>query len=591
MNTTKRTIQIYLQHAWRYKVYFIGMLVAVPVATISFRLLPPLIAAGILERLSNGDFIKGNVWESFGQDILLYATSVLIGGILMWRTVIYIIWKHEGYVLRDLYRTMFDKYMNLSASFHADNFGGSLVSRTNKFTTAYVRLADAFIFQFYGLVISVIFVSIALFPKSPLFVMGLLTCTALFITITIKLSKRIRELGAIEANAQNTVTGYLADGITNIMAIKSFASKNYETKRFEAATEKSRQKTIDLMWGSLKFQLFASTVTSSLLVIAVVIAVFAVTVYGADAATIFLMFTYAAFIGDQLWEFGSSTLRNYNRSMGDAHEAVVTLDTPLSVKDPQNPQSLLVKSGTITFDNVIFDHSDDTENPLFAGLNLDIKDGEKIGLVGRSGGGKTTITKLLLRFMDIDSGHILIDGQDIAKVTQADLRQTITYVPQEPLLFHRSLSENIRYGKQNATEKEMIKVSKMAHAHEFIKDLPKAYDTLVGERGVKLSGGQRQRVAIARAMLKNAPILILDEATSALDSESEVLIQDALWKLMEGKTAIVIAHRLSTIQKMDRIIVLDDGKIVEEGSHKELLKRNGTYAKLWSHQSGGFIEE
>jgi ATP-binding cassette subfamily B protein len=192
--------------------------------------------------------------------------------------------------------------------------------------------------------------------------------------------------------------------------------------------------------------------------------------------------------------------------------------------------------------------------------------------------------------MDIDSGTILIDGQDITHISQRSLRKHIAYVPQDPLLFHRSLMENIRYGRPEAADKEVVAVAKLAHADEFIRSLPKGYDTLVGERGVKLSGGQRQRVAIARAMLKNAPILVLDEATSALDSESEVLIQDALWKLMEGRTAIVIAHRLSTIQKMDRIIVMEDGKIVEQGSHKELLRKDGTYARLWAHQSGGFID-
>jgi ATP-binding cassette subfamily B protein len=222
---------------------------------------------------------------------------------------------------------------------------------------------------------------------------------------------------------------------------------------------------------------------------------------------------------------------------------------------------------------------------------LRIKPGEKVGLVGPSGGGKTSLTGLLMRFMDVQEGKILIDGQDIANIRQADLRQRISYVPQEPLLFHRSLRENIRYGQLDASDKVIEGVAKLAHAHEFITQLPQGYNTLVGERGVKLSGGQRQRVAIARALLKNAPILVLDEATSALDSESELLIQDALWKLMENRTAIVIAHRLSTIQKMDRILVLEDGEIVEEGSHKELLSIDGTYARLWAHQSGGFIQD
>ncbi len=211
--------------------------------------------------------------------------------------------------------------------------------------------------------------------------------------------------------------------------------------------------------------------------------------------------------------------------------------------------------------------------------------------MGHSGSGKTTFTRLLLRFSDIDSGTISIDGQNIAYLTQDDLRRHIAYVPQEPILFHRTLAENIAYGQVDASQQEIEAVAQLAHAHDFIANLPDGYDTLVGERGVKLSGGQRQRVAIARAMLKNAPILVLDEATSSLDSESEALIQSALWRLMEGRTAIVVAHRLSTIQKMDRIVVLDEGKIIEQGTHQELLHTKGAYAKLWAHQSGGFIEE
>ncbi|HPD99403.1 MAG TPA: ATP-binding cassette domain-containing protein, partial [Candidatus Saccharibacteria bacterium] len=227
--------------------------------------------------------------------------------------------------------------------------------------------------------------------------------------------------------------------------------------------------------------------------------------------------------------------------------------------------------------------------PLFTDFNVSMKAGQKVGLVGPSGGGKSTITKLLLRMMDVTSGEISIDGQNITDVAQDELRNVIAYVPQEPILFHRTLKENIAYGHPQATQQQIIAAAKAAHADEFIALLPKGYDTLVGERGVKLSGGQRQRVAIARAMLKNAPILLLDEATSALDSDNEQLIQKALWSLMNNRTAIVIAHRLSTIQKMDRILVIDNGIIIEDGTHETLLQQNGLYASLWAHQSGGFV--
>jgi ATP-binding cassette subfamily B protein len=263
------------------------------------------------------------------------------------------------------------------------------------------------------------------------------------------------------------------------------------------------------------------------------------------------------------------------------------------VQDKPITQPSHISAGAITFSGVSFQYHDagSSSEQLLENFSLQIAAGEKIGLVGPSGGGKTTITRLLLRFMDIQGGAIVIDGQDIRDIKQRDLRQAISYVPQEPLLFHRSIKDNIRYGKPGATNAEVIAAAEKSFAHEFITTLPQGYDTLVGERGVKLSGGQRQRVAIARAMLKDAPILVLDEATSALDSASERVIQKALWELMNHKTAVVIAHRLSTIQKMDRILVLDEGAIVEQGTHASLLAQGGLYAQLWSHQSGGFIQE
>jgi ATP-binding cassette subfamily B protein len=300
--------------------------------------------------------------------------------------------------------------------------------------------------------------------------------------------------------------------------------------------------------------------------------------------------SYTTTIVDQLFQFSNNALRNYNRSIGDASQMIATLAEPPAVTDPSGPESAKIKTGDIAFQNVVFKH-DGSDDAIFDKLSLRIRHGEKIGLVGHSGSGKTTFTRLLLRFSDIDDGEILIDGQNIARITQDDLHKVIAYVPQEPLLFHRSIQENIAYGDSEASDAAVKLAAKRANADEFITSLPDGYDTLVGERGVKLSGGQRQRIAIARAMLKDAPILVLDEATSALDSESEVLIQDALWKLMEGRTAIIIAHRLSTIQHMDRIIVLDEGRIAEEGSHKKLIKAGGTYARLWAHQSGGFIDD
>ena len=307
------------------------------------------------------------------------------------------------------------------------------------------------------------------------------------------------------------------------------------------------------------------------------------------ASSIIVVFAYYTLVTRFMWEF-NGIYRRLETALADASQFTeLILDEPL-IKDPDLPTQNQVRKGNIVFEKVTFSY-ENNDNELFKDFNLTIKSGEKIGLIGRSGGGKTSITKLLLRFIDIESGALKIDEIKINKMTQKDLRSLIAYVPQDPVMFHRTIAENIAYGKPNSTKEEMVEAAKKAHAHEFIKDLSIGYDTLVGERGVKLSGGQRQRVAIARAILRNAPILLLDEATSALDSESEVLIQDALKKLMKNRTAIVIAHRLSTVQNMDRIIVLEKGQIIEEGNHKELISKNGTYAKLWSHQSGGFLDD
>jgi ATP-binding cassette subfamily B protein len=302
-------------------------------------------------------------------------------------------------------------------------------------------------------------------------------------------------------------------------------------------------------------------------------------------------FTFTLNLSNRLFQV-NLMLRNIEDAFLQASPMTEIIMESPEILDAPDASALKVTKGAINLTDLSFNYEDfGTGQQVFEKLNLQIAPGEKIGLVGPSGGGKSTLTRLLLRFDDLSAGSITIDGQNIASVTQSSLRKSIAYVPQEPLLFHRTVAENIAYGKPGATSKNVAAAAHSAHADDFIKNLNKGYDTIVGERGVKLSGGQRQRIAIARAILKNAPILVLDEATSALDSESEVYIQDALWKLMKDRTAIVIAHRLSTIQKMDRIVVLEDGKITEQGTHKQLLKNKGTYAKLWGHQSGGFIEE
>lgn len=290
----------------------------------------------------------------------------------------------------------------------------------------------------------------------------------------------------------------------------------------------------------------------------------------------------------RVWDFGKVIRRIYER-LAEAEEMTEILKTPHEITDIVGVSDLVVEKGKIEFNGVVFNYG--RKRKLIDKFDLVINPNERVALIGPSGAGKTTIVKLLLRMYDIKDGQIMIDGQDISKITQESLWKNISLVPQDPILFHRTLMENIRYGKQDATDVEVIEAAKLAHCHEFISKLEKGYDTYVGERGIKLSGGERQRVAIARAILRNAPILIMDEATSSLDSESESYIQDALQDLMKNKTVIVIAHRLSTIKNSDRIIVVDKGKIAEEGSHQDLIgKDKGIYKKLWEMQVCGFIQ-
>ena len=587
-NLTKKTIWYAWRHATRYPWLLWPMAITIPGSVLLGEFARPYITAQILQRLSTGHYDHVHWWASFGPQLVLFAAISIFYGMVGWRLTLWFLWRLELKVVRDISQEVFTHLMDMSPSFHANRFGGSLVSQTNKLTGSYIRLIDPTVFTLIPLVITIIATGVILAPRAPLYVVVILILAAVYLLGTIYFSRPVRQANAKEAAAESRRTGYLADSITNVFAIKTFAASKYEQERFWKVNNEVRQAGLRSMITTIKRENYAGLITQAFVVSALVIAVVAVTVWKAEIATVFLMVSYTASLTDRLWSF-QNVLRQFNRAFGDAQDMIEILQIKPGIQDPSDPEPSRMAKGAINFERVTFTHGGEDE-ALFEDFNLDIKPGERIGLVGHSGSGKTTLTRLLLRFSDLDSGRIAIDGQDITRVTQDDLRRAISYVPQEPLLFHRTLAENIAYGKPDASQEEINRAARRANAAEFIDRLPHGYDTLVGERGIKLSGGQRQRIAIARAMLKDAPILVLDEATSALDSESEKLIQDALWRLMEGRTAIVIAHRLSTIQRMDRIVVLDQGAIVEQGSHAELLARGGTYAKLWSHQSGGFID-
>lgn len=587
-STTKQTIQLYWRHVWRYPRLVIGLLLSLPFTVLVNQFLPPLILANVLDRLARHDYQTHQVWTSFGPSLIAYGV-LIVAGTITWRIVDYFAWRLEENVQQNLARQVYNHLLSQSANFHANSFSGSLVSQTNKLLSGYVRVADTTNFQVTPLVAGLAFTVIFLAKRAPLFVVLFLLASVIYILTAIYISGRVRKIAAIHSAAESSQTGYLADSLTNVMAIKSFAGSDYERRQFDKITGHTRQMLINVATKTQRQMLAYSSLSSSVQILAFVVAVISIVSYGANIATVFLVLTYTASTAEQLFTFSNNALRNYSRAFGDASDMTKILQLQPEIQDPAEPEPVRIKDGAIDFKKVSFTH-DGNNDALFNGLDLQVAAGQKVGLVGHSGSGKTTFTRLLLRFSDIDSGEILLDGQNIANITQDDLHRAIAYVPQEPIMFHRSLYDNIRYGQFDASREAVLKAAKDAHADDFIKDLPDGYDTLVGERGIKLSGGQRQRIAIARAMLKNAPILLLDEATSALDSENEELIQDALWKLMKGRTAIVIAHRLSTIQKMDNIIVMNNGAIAEQGSHSQLVRAKGIYAGLWARQSGGFLE-
>ncbi len=496
---------------------------------------------------------------------------------------------YEPRVMANLKQQSYDHLMQHSYSFFINNFAGSLVQKVNRFAKAFERITDNLVWNLLPLFVRILAIVFVLFFINKWIDLILIIWIIVFLSFNIGFSRWKLKYNIKEAEVDSKATGYLSDTISNQNSIQLFNGFHFESKGYKKVTDEQAA-TTKLSWnldavieGGQAFLSF---------IIEFALFYYAIKYWQQGLITIgvfVLLQAYVLNIIGQLWGF-TRLVRDMYQGYADAKEMVEILLLSHEIKDIPEAKELKVDSGEIEFDRLTFAFNETRK--VLDDINLIITPGEKVALVGPSGAGKTTFVRLLLRLYSPTSGKILIDDQDIAKATQESLRKNISMVPQDPILFHRTLADNIAYGKRDATKEQIERAAELAHCDEFIKDLPYGLETFVGERGIKLSGGERQRVAIARAILKNAPILVLDEATSSLDSNSEMLIQDALNNLMKDKTVIVIAHRLSTIQKMDRIIVVDGGKIIEQGSHNDLLaKEDSLYKKLWTLQAGGFLKE
>ncbi|MGY5748740.1 ABC transporter ATP-binding protein [Vibrio antiquarius] len=544
------------------------------------------------------DWLSTSNPETFLQDnkadLIFYGTLLLV--VMPILVIVYSLLVHQ--TLLGNYpmsiRWLAHRYLlNQSLNFYQDDFAGRVATKVMQTSLAVretvMKAMDVFVY------VTVYFTSmiIMLATADWRLMIPMIVWLLAYIAIQIYFVPKLKDVASAQADARSTMTGRIVDSYTNIQTVKLFSHSQRETQYAEQGMKGFLNTVYRQMRLVTGFDV-AVEISNYILVFSVA----ALSIYlwldsaisvGAIAIAVSLALRVNGMSMWIMWEVGALF-----ENMGTVVDGMKTLSKPIDIKDKPGAKDLVVTEGGIHFDNVSFHYGEN--KGVISHLDLNIKPGEKVGLVGRSGAGKSTLVNLLLRFHDVEDGSIKIDGQNISEVTQDSLRSKIGMVTQDTSLLHRSIRDNILYGNPDATEEDLLKATKQAHAHEFIETLTDpfgnvGYDAQVGERGVKLSGGQRQRIAISRVLLKDAPLLVLDEATSALDSEVEAAIQESLNELMQGKTVIAIAHRLSTIAQMDRLIVLDQGSIVEQGSHQELIANNGIYAQLWAHQTGGFIAE
>ncbi len=582
---TRQTLGIFWSHTkkypWQLAIIFAGMLL-VPF----FQTYIPLKYRDLFNVLARGN--EPGVYEIALRAVIVIL--ILNTASVVLRRIFNLVTNHFlPAVMRDLMDSCYRYLQKHSFGFFNSTFVGSLVTRVKRYEKSYERIADTVIYDLGNSLLFATAIVVTLLFEHTLFGWIILAWSIIFISFSYFYARYKLPWDIKKAESDSYVTGQLADGITNNINVKLFTHYEKENSRFQQATQTQfnlRKKSANLGTLGDTIQAFFMIVLEFGVMYLAVALWQRSTLQVGDVA---LLQLYLIRIFEKLWNTGKQ-LRLMFEALADANEMTEILLKPHAVKDASNASVLAVKKGAIAFKQVAFGYHDRV--PVLRDFNLTVAPGERLALIGPSGGGKSTIVRLLFRFHDITGGAIEIDGQNIASVTQDSLRAALALVPQDPILFHRSLMENIRYAKPDATDEQVKAAAKLAHAHDFISQFPQGYETLVGERGIKLSGGERQRVAIARAVLKDAPILVLDEATSSLDSESERLIQEALATLMKNRTTIVVAHRLSTIMQMDRIAVIAGGAVVEQGKHAELLKvQQGTYQKLWEIQAGSFASQ